>query len=520
MAVEIIFQNTKKGALLSQLLIDYIDPLSQMPLTAEEKEVVMDKISKKNNYETALATAEVEDPALIKDPEGHEEWYGEWKRLNPNGYYWDTLKEFLGENYQQKFPDQPEKAGTIVRSIDNSSDKILELLESSQSSNFQTKGLVVGYVQSGKTANFTAVIAKAVDAGYRLIIVLAGIHNNLRSQTQQRLDRELTGEPDSINLNHVKIPDLERHKWVRMTNESRDFDQMNLSKLEVHANYRNPLLSVMKKNCKVMRRFIEWIEQASDEIRANIPILLIDDEADQASIDTKYDIDEDPSETNKLIRRILSKFPRHAYIGYTATPFANVLIDLRKKHTQLGRDLYPRNFIVSLPKPENYIGAADIFGRDQSDIYIRDIPGKEVANFNAKSRNAGSIPEKVTPSLEKAILSFYLSCAARYERGDSNKPMTMLVHTTHFQASHRKMKSIVEEFCNSIKSNWENQYEKQELRHEFINLWQNDFVNVTKDLYPDCVRNFEDIEPYLKEILEKTHIFELNSAADDEGTVT
>lgn len=516
LAVDMIFLDINKGTSISQLLVDYIDPLSKMPLTEEEKEIVKDKIFKKNVYENALTSAEVEDPALIKDPEGHEEWYDEWKRLNPIGYYWDTLKEFLGDDYQQRYPDQPKKAGTIVRSIDNSSDKILELMESSQRLNFQTKGLVVGYVQSGKTANFTAVIAKAVDAGYRLIIVLTGIHDNLRSQTQQRLDRELTGEPDSSNLSHVRIPDFEHHKWVRMTNDHRDFDQMNLSKLDVLANYRTPLLSVMKKNCKVMRRFIEWIEQAPDDIRANIPILLIDDEADLASIDTKYDVDENPSETNKLIRYILNKFPRHAYIGYTATPFANVLIDLRKKHVQLGRDLYPRNFLVSLPKPENYLGAADIFGSDQSDRYIREISSEEAAKFYTKSRNAGSIPEKTTPCLEKAILGFYLSCAARYERGDSKKPMTMLVHTTHRQASHGKMKSVVEEFCNSIKSNWGNQYEKQELRREFINIWQNDFVNTTKELYPDRVCNFEEIEPHLNEILEKTYIFELNSAADDE----
>ena len=194
---------------------------------------------------------------------------------------------------------------------------------------FDFKGMVVGYVQSGKTANFTGLIAKAADAGYRLIVVFSGIHNNLREQTQVRLDKELTGVQDfPSNETFVSKPKATA-RWERLTNADFDFSTGHSSLFSQACQSPGPVLAVTKKNVKVMDKLIAYLAAATPEERAKMPLLVIDDEADQASIDTNAnDPNTDPSKTNAKIRELLDLFPRKTYIGYTATPFANVLIDV------------------------------------------------------------------------------------------------------------------------------------------------------------------------------------------------
>ena len=519
MAVAIISNQVKNGADLQEQLNTYQCPAGLGTLSDTEKDDVKVLVKNKLDFQRAMDYAEVEDPALIIDIFGHEEWYGNWLTENTNNhtthYYWLTLKRFLEDQLQTKYSAYD--AGEIVKSIDVASTKVIGRMESPSRYEFSTKGLVVGHVQSGKTANFTAVIAKAVDAGYRLIIVLTGIHSNLRAQTQTRLDKELTGEPGEQGLSHVDVPPMEYRQWVRTTDHERDFDQMKLSKLEVYASGRRPILVVMKKNCPVMDRFITWVEKAPEEIRMKIPLLLIDDEADQASIDTNYSKDTDPTETNQRIRKIIGEFPRNVYVGYTATPFANLLIDMNITHSNLGPDLYPRNFIVSLPRPKGYMGAEQVFTQGCRKHYVREIPPDEVALYNSsRAAQARRSPSQITPNLEKAILAFCLSGAAMFERGKKGSPMTMLIHTTHLQAGHQRIKSLVEPFCKSLKARWEDINERVILEQTLQDLWNRDFVPTTTELYPERVRRFDQIEPFIGEFFNELKVFELNSSAEDE----
>ena len=337
-AINIIVRKwMKSNCDLDELLNNYIDPVEGDALTEEEKATVLPEVIIKKEFNTGRLFSEIEDPALIVDPEGHDEWYKEWLEENINKnkrYHWSRLEDFLEKKLMQKM--SPKLAGEIVQSIDLSSNKVIERLENPTKTAFQTKGLVIGHVQSGKTANFTAVIAKAVDAGYKFIIVLAGLHNNLRSQTQLRLDSELTGEPFSDNIEHVDIPHLAEKQWVRLTDES-DFNENTTYRLEALAISGRPIIVVMKKKPQIMRKLIRWIKKAPEELRRSMPLLMIDDEADQASTNTGRNGKVTP--TNNHIRVILKYFSKHAYVGYTATPFANLLIDMNIDSENIGRDL-------------------------------------------------------------------------------------------------------------------------------------------------------------------------------------
>jgi len=220
---------------------------------------------------------------------------------------------------------------------------------------YQGRGLVIGYVQSGKTANYTAVAARAVDAGYRIVIVLSGIHDSLRSQTQNRLERELA----------EYSPEVPEMGWRTLTSATEDFKERDIGILESPL----PFLAVVKKNFAVLTKLDNWLSSASRYME-DMPVLLIDDEADQASINTRSnrpsdptvseedDADEsqEPSKINGLIRSILTRATKAAYIAYTATPFANILIDPDAVDRRVGDDLFPKDFVIQLPRPNGYTG--------------------------------------------------------------------------------------------------------------------------------------------------------------------
>ena len=276
--------------------------------------------------------------------------------------------------------------------------------------------MVVGFVQSGKTANFTALISKAADAGYRFIIVLAGIHDELRQQTQIRIDRELTGY-NNLNLdgsfvewNGLEVP----RRWLNLTsagwldeNETGEFSGKGINRFhDIFLNTQRPVIAIIKKNVSIMKRLIKWINASEVADRANVPVLVIDDEADQASVDGNANReDTDPTKTNERIRTILNAFIRSAYVGYTATPFANVFIKYNSFHEIFGDDLYPRNFIYSLPEPPGYFGTRRIFNDNLDEYFVTKIenPRNEKGNLLT-----GVI---LLLGIEEAIYSFFVGIA-------------------------------------------------------------------------------------------------------------
>lgn len=351
-----------------------------------------------------------------------ESWYPGPRADDPN---WSALVEILNDNGWR---------ATDIRGLGDASTKVVANLPNPHGAGeFHCRGLVLGYVQSGKTTNFTAVIAKAADAGYRFFVVLSGIHNALRQQTQDRLNAQLW-EPH---------PD----RWNRLTNEDDFRPTDNVDALL--ANQSQRVLAVVKKNGPRLRALDRWLRGARPELLARCPILIIDDEADQASVNTGKP-DRQPSRINKLIRGIVNSAPKAAYVGYTATPFANVLID-----PQDYEDLYPRDFIVDLPRPEFYIGPDAIFGRDPLEFdpegveddghdFVRSVPIDELDALRPKGAAARhDFEPEVTESLDAALRYFLLSTAARRVRRLGNRHATALVHTSQHIDVHERTAAAI-----------------------------------------------------------------------------
>lgn len=435
-------------------------------------------------------------PMLVEDKSDENNWYP-GADLIADGRFWPSLKHHLS-NVKQWTPE-------AVQSIHDASDRIVAWLQSPWAGSIKTRGLVVGYVQSGKTANFTAVIAKAADAGYRFFIVLSGTKRSLRSQTQQRLEQEL------IQLN----PDI----WFSPTT-MHDFRPIGNVNFFLSDKKHDKVLCVVKKNSSILKKLIAWLKSASSDVLRQCPFLIIDDEADEASVNTaRNQTQYDPENVNRTaINRhlvtLLNMLPKAAYIGYTATPFANVLIDPR-----LG-DLYPGDFIVSLPKPDGHFGTERIFGRerllqDETDEefegidMVRLIPQEELVDLQPK-RYDHSFEPTVTPSLRAALHYFWMASAARIVRGQLDEHSTMLIHTTQLIAVHNNTREQVEGYRRSVLSRLQGS-SANDLLEQMVVQWDDELERVPpKNMGYEPVE-FEELQPYLLDVIGRNEVVVDNS---------
>jgi hypothetical protein len=397
------------------------------------------------------------------------EWYvGERRKPGP----------FMNR-YIQKL-EESDWADESVRQLRESTARVLGVLDDpDRPGPWDWRGLVVGDVQSGKTAHYAGVVNRAADAGYRVIVVLAGMHNVLRLQTQKRLDKDFLGydtNPKSFSDNGRRVPvgvgrinprlivDSHTVSSIRGDFSQRVANQANFAPLS------QPCLLVVKKQGKVLQNLNRWIKRLPDESRA-APLLVIDDEADQASVDTgdqpllpdgTFDEDYDPKRINGEIRKLLNAFERSAYVAYTATPFANILMHDERRAKDFGADLFPATFIVALTPPDDYFGPAAVFGtNDDGDDdgglpltrhvdqtgegWIRDKHDKTlVPRFNGE--------DEIPPSLQHAIDAFLIACAARAARGQAREHNSMLVHVSRFVDVHRTVYRQVQEYLTSTRA--------------------------------------------------------------------
>lgn len=344
--------------------------------------------------------------SLWNPEEATQAWY---TGPRPDDVFWPGLSRMLTDDPGWR---------DAVPSLDASSTSIVRLLDDPHSPTIRTRGLVLGHVQSGKTANFTATIAKSADAGYRLFIVLSGVHNALRRQTQERLDEQLVA--------------VNRDRWVPLTDALSDFG----NPVRALPLMRSPdlrLLAVVKKNVSRMRRLRDWLYDAHEQNGlATCPVLIIDDEADQASVNSSRNPELNRTAINQLLVELL-QLPRVAYVGYTATPFANVLVNPAD-----ASDVYPRSFIHALDKPAGYFGSRELFGRrvsedeeqpeDAGHDMIRVIDDAEAALHSHSSIRDNGVA--MSPSLVTAIHWFVLATAARRVRSGEAKHSSMLVHAS------------------------------------------------------------------------------------------
>lgn len=349
-------------------------------------------------------------------------------------YYWGRYHALASE----MFPKE------IVPQMDLITDKILDHLEDpKKEGGWERRGLIVGYVQSGKTANYTALIAKAADAGYKVIVVLGGMLNSLRNQTQARIDSDFSGfctrRRECIGVARFGA----KRRPVNLTTVTEDFKKGFASQAALELkSLAEPVVLVIKKNVTTLRNLREWLTVNNPHGLMSAPLLLIDDEADNASINTNKE-DQDPTKINLGIRELLHLFPRSSFVGYTATPFANIFIDPDTKDEMLNgkeyRDLFPKDFIYSLDAPSNYFGAKEVFNDDAA--YVRDIDDNE--DLLPLKHKKGFEPIQLPDSAKRAIDCFLLTKTIRLLRGQTGKHHSMMINASRFTGVQERIKSLV-----------------------------------------------------------------------------
>lgn len=402
-----------------------------------------------------------------------------WYLLNKgDGFYWDRFKDYLTQK----------RSGIIVARLDTTTDNIINNLGNPKSpAPFQRRGLLLGDVQSGKTETYTAICNKAADAGYKVIIVLAGIMEILRIQTQERLDAEFVGLDSKYSLDNKanntmknklvgvgKTKTDEHHRITRFTSVETDFSKKIIEALGLNLkDLKGTAFFVVKKNKSILNNLYEWLKDNSlnkNENYVDLPLLLIDDEADNASVNTNSE-DDDPTAINAAINKILKSFKQASYLGITATPFANIFIDPDIDEDGAAKDLFPKHFITLLPVPDNYIGAKKIFknGTEYEDppfakslITIENDEQHDFYVFRHRKEIAETLTD-IPPSMKEAIRYFILSTAISDKRHDENEHRSMLINVSRFTAVQDKTAELVEKYLDYVKSDIQN-YAKLSLK--------------------------------------------------------
>jgi hypothetical protein len=397
-------------------------------------------------------------------------------------------------------------------------------------------GLVIGYVQSGKTANYTALAAKAFDAGYSLVIVLTGIHNTLRRQTQIRMNDELGLIQSSPERPTAQRANVGHDELIQqLTSEeliNGDFQYMHLQAGNVLA--RGKHLCVTKKNASVLRRLLNWLGES-----VSVPVLIIDDEADQASINTlpntndqnaidpnEEGIDDDfkPSTINGLIRQLKAKCVGDlAFVAYTATPYSNVFIDMNTRHEGFGEDLYPEDFIISLPKPDGYMGPLEFFGpnlmgedegEDLSSRVLRILKDDEHEDLQGMHKFPIVQDNGISAHVEKSIYQFILATAARRFVRKKRTPSSFLIHTTSSVKEQENVGKRVAHFIDMLHTEW--RYDNSTIKSRLSQVWQ-EFRQEMQDREFDV--ELDDLVPNLEDLLNGFDLIQvkvLNFRSEDE----
>lgn len=493
----------------------------------------IDTIRLKRELQTIYST-QIETFRILVGRERRQPWLNDFKANEQSEWkFWKRYKEYL---------ENKGFAPRIIENLDILTDRILDNMFNPKLNDIVLgkKGLVVGQVQSGKTANYTGLICKAADTGFNFIIVLAGIHNNLRSQTQARLDEGFLGfdtQFERVYANNAQnkigvgrstlYPNLVAHS-ITTSEEKGDFTKRAAG--IVNFNTSDPILLVIKKNVSVLRRLYSWLSTQPNDSKNSKSVLVIDDEADNASVNTNRS-ELNPTRINGLIRDIINIFNRNVYVGYTATPFANIFI------AQDETDLFPRDFIINLPAPSNYIGPEKVFGtsltpdENNDDILPIVFRVSDYSNFvpegHKKDDDKPSFSD-LPESLRTAIKCFIVTCAIRIARGQGNKHNSMLIHLSRFQIWQNTIKEIVEQLFRYYKQ--EIEANDPAILEEFRCIFEEDtdnytsytsttnkilnssFSNIDNDTK---VHTWEEIKPLLNRAAQKIIIKSINGSSGD-----
>lgn len=480
--------------------LDYLDIEEAIdPHSDEIEELITDK----------FLTIEVDKPKVF-EAEGYFPWLQD-ERKNIRWNFYDRYEKYLLE-YKKWKPK-------AIADLKKSSDIILDHMANPKSDKlFDKKGLVIGDIQSGKTANYTAVINKAIDAGYKIVIVFAGLTRDLRNQTQNRLDSEVLGyetkthgKGNNIGVGLINPLNIE---GLTYADEKKDFGDMKKF-FSVHTLDKDvkPIVAIVKKNKSVLEHLDRFLTQSqsscyTDE-KLDIPVLIIDDEVDQASVDTKDADDvENASAINKMIRTILSHLNRYSYVGYTATPFANVFVNPDRD------DIYPKDFILCLPTNEDYCGIKEYFGvdaldeNDDSSDHVHDLFVK-ISDYKDLFSTADKIDVQTSAdflnkSLKDAIMSFIIASSVKKSRGIEGFN-SMLIHIARFKNPSTTLKPLVSNYIDELYNKLKYFYDKTIPAYK--KFWKENFAPVSeRRLGADFHDNWESIKNFLIPTIESIQL--------------
>lgn len=400
-------------------------------------------------YETEVGIKTYAPNILSKDKQS-KYWLYKMKPSIPHAYF-DRYKLYLSqEGYSRK----------AIDNIELTCEQTLAYCANPRTTSLSDKkrGLVVGDVQSGKTANYLGLINMAYDYGYKIVVLLAGTTNSLRLQTQKRTDKGVIGaKSDSIG-NTIEYLGVgfspKEHFAVPFTNQNNDFAKFIQKNLNANiSDFNKPVVLVVKKIKSILESVSERLQsELTEQGLDSKSILIIDDEADNASINTSK-FDDKRTSINRCIREIFNKFPIATYVGYTATPFANIFID-SSKETEDDLDLFPSDFIVQLNAPDIYFGGRKVFPKgDELPRCLRRIYEEEPGFLPVIHDKYEEYP-LIADSLKEAIHSFLINNVIRTIRGNRTKHRSMMINITRFNDVQTKIwervSAYIEKLTNEI----------------------------------------------------------------------
>jgi hypothetical protein len=440
----------------------------------------------------------------LVDPNQYVPWIEAADRTHWSSWPW--MKLYLRHHLHRPV--------SVIDELDRSTDRILDLLgDPLRPGLWDRRGLVVGHVQSGKTQHYTALAAKAIDAGFKVVIILSGIHENLRQQTQERVEESITGKNSRKDFEPFGIRDFQA-SYKLLDAPKRQMPDGSLAVLRlpdissltsIAGDYgaainrivdvpigAHPIVFVAKKNVFILRNLLRKLRGPDNGMQVQrSPVLVIDDEADHSSVNVARE-DEDPKRINEQIRKLLWCCDRVAFVGYTATPYANIFMDdvwIEKTEAReidaYGSDLFPRAFIIGLTAPSNYVGPEAVFGHEGDDSVgipaVAPLPMQVVVNdadawLPPRHKNGHAVTADLPASLLKALNCFVLAIASRMTLGQDTSHCSMLVHVTRFNSVQAQVMEHIRAHLEALRNRLSSGADRAELWAQLESLWNEEYV--------------------------------------------
>lgn len=442
--------NDFKAMLMSQVNEDKTEPEIRKMAESIRSIFPIDDLEYNEALDVAIRTIEMQvgESFTLTGDTKHTKWFEEYYKELKQITRWDRYYEYL---FQKKGFKRK-----VLQSMRENLFKITDLLGNPDGEPFKRKGLIVGDVQSGKTANYVGLMNLATDVNYKVIIVLTGTTNTLREQTQIRIQDGLGNVKSKAGVKSILNAEYDFNDPTYLTSPESDFSVSSSKNFQQSIETTTvPIVLVTKKNVNSLKNIYTWLSEFSKKksnAQIDSSLLLIDDESDLASVNTNGD--ENPTTINKGIRDILELFTHSSYTGFTATPFANIFIDPNSDDAMSGQDLFPKDYIYVLGESDEYTGVQSIFSEDKNNnnnnTMLELLEPNEVEMYLPLKHKKNSTFSNLSPSMKEAIRLFFIANVIRDLRGSKKSHRSMLFNISRFINLHSQIKIAVVEYVERL----------------------------------------------------------------------